>query len=663
MVTVNKLAWTIGGAQGSGVDSSATMFAWACANGGLNVYGKREYYSNIKGEHSYFALRIEEKPIRSHVDHVDLLATFDAETVVRHAEEVSSEGGIIYDPSLKNTRLKDIPTLDTDLIEAFQARLKSDGNPVTVFDTLAEAEARGVKLYPVPYNEIIAEVGKALGEEQLSKLTRTTNTMALAISFSLLGFDLTHLNTAIEYVFGGRKKIVDMNVIASQKAAAYANTHFQNGFAFKLQDVKTSEKRILAQGTDIVALGKIVGGLRFMTYYPITPAADEADYLEANEVFPISETANHPEAAEVAALNKNGGSVLVVQTEDEIAAITMAIGGALAGARSSTCTSGPGFDLMTEGLGWAGINEVPLVVTLYQRAGPSTGLPTRHEQGELRLAIHAGHGEFPRMVLASGDLEECFYDAAVAMNYAERYQLPVIHLVDKALANSNITLPTFDTHKVKIERGKILTDAELKAAIAQESDGYKRFKFTDSGISPRIFIGTPGAKFWNTGDEHDERGHITEDPHLRTRMMDKRMRKLETASDEISEPEKAHLFGDPTADTTIVSWGSTKGAILDAMDVLRAEGVRFNFLQIRLIHPFPSEFVNRVLAKAKTKIGVEMNYSGQLCGVIRENTGINMDYRILKYNGRPFSQDEIHDGVKEVLSGKAQNRLVMTHGA
>ncbi len=639
------------------------MFAWACAHGGLNIYGKREYYSNIKGEHSYFAIRVEENAIHSHTDYVDLLATFDAETVVRHAEDVTSEGGIIFDPGLKATRLKDMPTLDQDMISALQARLKSDGVPVTVFDVLAEAEARGVKLFPVPYNELMSSLSKTLGEEQLSKLSRTVNTMALAVSFALLGFDLTHLDKAVEFVFGGRKKIVNMNVAASKTAAEYASTKFQNGFAYRLQDVKTNEKRILARGTDIVALGKILGGLRFETYYPITPAADEADYLEANEVFPISEKANNPQIEEVAALNKNGGSILVVQTEDEIAAITMAIGGALAGARTSTCTSGPGFDLMTEGLGWAGINEVPVVVTLYQRAGPSTGLPTRHEQGELRLAIHAGHGEFPRMVLASGDLEECFYDAARTMNYAERYQLPVIHLVDKALANSNITLPSFDTHKVKIERGKILSDIELKAAIAQDGDGYKRFKFTDSGISPRIFLGSPGTKFWNTGDEHDEHGHITEDPHLRTRMMDKRMRKLETASNEIPEQEKATLHGDPTADVTIVSWGSTKGAIMDAMEAFRSEGVRLNFLQIRLIHPFPAEFVSRVLAKAKTKIGLEMNYSGQLCGVVREMTGIEMDHRILKYNGRPFSQDEIYAGIKEILAGKAEKRMVMTHGA
>ncbi len=662
MPKVNELAWMIGGAQGSGVDSSATMFGWACAHGGLNIYGKREYYSNIKGEHSYFAVRVDEKPVKSHLDRVDLLATFDAETVVRHTGDVVSGGGVIYDPSFKATRLKDIPTLDHRLVEEFQARLKTDSTPVTVFDILAEAEARGVNLYPIPYNEIIGDVGKAIHEEQLSKLSRTVNTMALAVSFQLLGYDLTHLNKAVDFVFGGRKKIVDMNVVAGQKSAEYAKTTFQNEFAFNLHEVKTSEKRILARGTDVVALGKIVGGLRMETYYPITPAADEADYLEANEVFPIIDGTNSPQTEEVESLRKNGGSVLVVQTEDELAAVTMAIGGALAGARTSTCTSGPGFDLMTEGLGWAGINEVPVVVTLYQRAGPSTGLPTRHEQGELRLAIHAGHGEFPRFVLASGDLEEAFYDAALAMNYAERYQLPVIHLIDKALANSNITLPMYDVSRVKIERGEVLTDAELKAVIAH-GDGYKRFKFTDSGVSPRIFMGTPGTKFWNTGDEHDEFGHITEDPLLRTRMMDKRFNKLETANKEIPEPEKAKLYGDPNADITIISWGSPKGAILDTMDSLRSEGVRLNFLQVRLVNPFPTEFVSRVLRKAKTKIGIEMNFSGQLCGVVRENTGIDMDYRVLKYNGRPFSQEEIYQAIKQILSGKAEKRMVMMHGA
>lgn len=661
MPTVNRLAWMIGGAQGSGVDSSATMFAWACAHGGLSIYGKREYYSNIKGEHSYFAVRVNEQPIHSHIDSVDLLATFDAETAVRHAGEVVAGGGIIFDPGLKATRLRDVPTLDDRLIEEFQARLKKDTTPVTVFDVLAEAEARGVKLYPVPYNDIVVEVGKAIGEEKLSKLSRTVNTMALAVSFTLLGYDLSHLNKAIDFVFGGRKKIVDMNVVAGKKAAEYAENNFQDGYNYRLQAVKITEKRLLGRGTDVVALGKILGGLRMETYYPITPAADEADYLEANEVFPIHDKAENPQVEEIAALQKNGGSMLVVQTEDEIAAITMAIGGALAGARTSTCTSGPGFDLMIEGIGWAGINEVPVVVTLYQRAGPSTGLPTRHEQGELRLAVHAGHGEFPRIVLASGDLEECFYDAARAMNYAERYQLPVIHLIDKALANSNITLPIFDTARIKVERGQILSDTELKALLAQGD--YRRFRFTESGISPRIFIGSPGAKFWNTGDEHDEYGHITEDPPTRTRMMDKRMHKLETASAEIPESEKFNFSGDPSAEMTVVSWGSTKGAIQDATAQLIAEGVKLGFLQIRLIHPFPTEAVTRILGRAKTKIGIEMNYSGQLCGVVREMTGIDMDYRILKYNGRPFSQDEVYQGIREILSGRAQKRQVMTHGA
>ena len=255
---------------------------------------------------------------------------------------------------------------------------------------------------------------------------------------------------------------------------------------------------------------------------------------------------------EIEGSNEPGG-ILVVQTEDEIAAITMATGAALTGARSATSTSGPGFSLMVEGLGWAGINEVPIVINFYQRGGPSTGLPTRHGQDDLRFAIHASHGEFPRIILCSGDIEECFYDAARAFNYAERYQTPVIHLIDKALANSNKSYKMFNPGLVKIERGELLNEGD----VAGKS--YKRFEFTETGISPRLPLGTAGAVFWNTGDEHNELGHVTEEPDMRTRMLEKRMKKLETADKEIPIDERVNFFGNKDAPVTIVSWGLAKG--------------------------------------------------------------------------------------------------------
>jgi 2-oxoglutarate ferredoxin oxidoreductase subunit alpha len=352
---------------------------------------------------------------------------------------------------------------------------------------------------------------------------------------------------------------------------------------------------------------------------------------------------------------------VIVQTEDEIAAINMASGAALTGVRASTCTSGPGFSLMVEGLGWAGMNEVPVVITYYQRGAPSTGLPTRHGQDDLRFAIHASHGEFPRIVLASGDIQECFYDAALSFNYAERFQMPVIHLIDKALANSSNTYPTFDISNMRIDRGELLDPTELQRLV-QERDQYKRFQLTESGISPRIPLGTAGTVFWNTGDERDESGHICENPTNRTKMMEKRMRKLERVEKDIPTSEKLNFIDEDGA-ATVISWGSPKGAIIEAQNRLKAEGINVNFLQVRLIHPFPTEDVSRLLGRAKKIIDVEMNYSGQLAGIVREETGIPIADLVLKYNGRPMTSDEVYDAIRNVLSGKGTKRQVLMLGS
>jgi 2-oxoglutarate ferredoxin oxidoreductase subunit alpha len=305
------------------------------------------------------------------------------------------------------------------------------------------------------------------------------------------------------------------------------------------------------------------------------------------------------------------------------------------------------------------MNEVPVVVTLYSRGGPSTGLPTRHEQGDLRFALHAGHGEFPRLVMASGDLEEAFYDTIRAFNYAERYQTPVIHIVDKALANSDSTMAKFDASRVKIDRGKF-----VKGPLAGTETGeFKRFESAPDGISPRPPVGTRGGVYWHTGDEHDELGHITENPVIRDAMMEKRMGKMDVADREIPISERVNLFGPKDADITIVSWGSTKGAILDAMEWLHEDGLKVNFLQVRLVNPFPTQYVKDLLSKSKKVVGIEMNYSGQLIGILRERTCIPVDQLVVKYNGRPMSCEEIYGAVKAIAAGTAPKRLVLKAGA
>ncbi|MEM1891893.1 MAG: 2-oxoacid:acceptor oxidoreductase family protein, partial [Nitrososphaerota archaeon] len=278
----------------------------------------------------------------------------------------------------------------------------------SVEDVLELAKKRDIVQISLPYLDLLKEVSKLVAEPQLSLLMRMVNIMAVSAAFSLLRYDFEFLSQSINETFKEREKIAKMNVKAAEYVYDYVRQTYGNILKFNLSPIKSSEERILISGTTSVALGKIAGGVRFQSYYPITPAADESAYLEDIEVFELKS-----EVEVESSIMSKTGSIVVFQTEDEIAAITSATGAALAGTRTSTATSGPGFSLMVEGLSWAGMNEVPVVVTLYQRGGPSTGLPTRHEQADLLFAMHGGHGEFPRIVLASGDIEEAFYDAVM----------------------------------------------------------------------------------------------------------------------------------------------------------------------------------------------------------------------------------------------------------
>jgi 2-oxoglutarate/2-oxoacid ferredoxin oxidoreductase subunit alpha len=648
LANANSLSWLIGGPQGSGVDSAANIFAKTCAKEGFHIFGKREFYSNIKGEHSYFTIRISEKPVSSHLEEINILVTFDADTVFRHANKVSPGGVIIYDSSLAETVLDEVATIDFQANMRIRKLLEESGQSLNLSGILDLAKSRGCSVYGLPYFEMIEAVARNMNDPKLSKLSRVVNVMAISASTSLLGIKKDMLISAIREVFGSKPKLLSSNI----EAAGYSYNYMSNNFDTKSIKYKITPKDalkdyLLVSGSQAAAIGKILGGCRFQTYYPITPASDESEFLESNQI--------------IDQVDGKNGSVVVVQTEDEIAAITMAIGASLTGVRTATATSGPGFSLMAEALGWAGMNEVPLVVTMYQRAGPSTGLPTRHEQSDLLFAINAGHGDFPKIVLASGDIEETFYDSIKAFNFAEIYQLPVIHLLDKAISSSIQTCSRF-SNELKIERGK------FKSVIDKnQSEGtaghFQRFKLEDSPISTRVPIGTENAIFWNTGDEHTEEGHISEDPENRNKMMDKRMKKLDLALEKIAENDKAICYDfDSDSKNVVISWGSTKGAILEALEKLSDEGSKLRFIQVRLLHPFPTETVKKYLTAAKLVIDVEMNYSSQLGSVVQQNTGREIDYKIVKYNGRPMSTTEIYIALKAILSGNDERRIVLDGG-
>jgi 2-oxoglutarate ferredoxin oxidoreductase subunit alpha len=635
------LAWRIGGPQGSGVDTAAGLFARACAMGGLHVFGRREYYSNIIGRHSYYDVRVAPHVLTCHRGTVDLMITFEAESLARHAFSVVEGGGIVYNTEDADTPLERIPFLDERARADLTGYLTARGLPPRTAGLLGAARQRGVHTIAVPFDALTRQLAEQLAVAQ-AVADRTLNAVAVAVACALLQYDAALLTEALAKVFPDRTAVIAMNRHAVELAYDFVSQHLPAGdLRFRLQPVATRERRIFVNGNQAVALGKLAAGMTFQTYYPISPATDESVYLEAHETFPT--------------VGGEEGSVLVVQTEDELAAVAMAAGAALTGARSATATSGPGFSLMAEGIGWAGMNEVPLVVTLYQRGSPSTGMPTRTEQGDLQFAIHAGHGEFPRIIVASGDLHEAFDDAARAFNYAERYQTVVIHLLDKALASTTQTVPPFDVEAIRIERGEVHAPANGGRADLP----YARFTPTTSGVTPRALLGQPGGMHWLTGGEHTAYGRVTEDPVVRERMMEKRAQKLAQAAREIPPAEKLQVYGAPYASLTVVSWGSNKGAILEALQRLAVDGIAARLVHVRMLWPFPADEILPWLEAAAPLVVVELNYSGQLAQLLREQTGRASDYLVVKYNGRPMTGQELHRTLTNIHVGRSAPRVVL----
>lgn len=630
-------SWLIGGPQGSGVESGANVFSKVCAELGYQVFGKREFHSNIKGEHSYFTVRVSDKLIHSNVNDVSLMISFDAETIFRHYNEVMPGGGIIYDSELEKITTDSVHTLDNYFKERLHQELESKNKPFTIAGVVEIAKENGVNLYPVSFKKILASLAEETENPRLKGLVRMFNVIGVSLSLGLIRMPPDSLLKSIDSIFSKKPQIAEINKQAATYSYNYAASKFTN-FSFNLPGIEKQPNTILVQGHQGTSIGKMVSGCRFQSYYPITPASDESVFLESNEILEVHD--DRP------------GSTAVIQTEDEISAIGMMIGSALTGTRSSTSTSGPGFALMTEAIGWAGMNEVPIVLTLYQRSGPSTGLPTRHGQDDLLFAVTGSFGDFPKIVYASGDIEESFYDTGRCFNYSDVYQVPVIHMMDKFLSSSVVTCKRFDPQKITINRGKLLDKVEGE---------YKRFSFTDDGISPRSRLGLDNGVFWNTGDESDESGHITEDPQMRIKMMDKRMSKLDLILEQVPEDEQIASYG--TGDYTIISWGSTKGPILDALEMLKKEGIEVGFVQIKLIHPFPTEKVKSLLESVKTVIDIEANHSGQLGKIFKQNVTKEIDFFILKYSGRGMTSTEIYDSLKKIIENKANKREVLEHGS
>jgi len=629
-VQKNRLTWMIGGPQGSGINASAEVFAKACSRAGLRVYANIEYHSNIMGKHSFYRVRVDEEDVRSYRDQTDILVALDHESLAGdgdhrrwgthkgHLHEVSAGGGVIYDAEIG-------------------------------FD---HAGARpGIQYFPVPFMEIIKKALEEVGKgEQARRYEVMKNVVALGSSLALCEFPLELVEEVIIGQFKGkRSEVGQLNVRAARLAFDHVRENFDaKSFPYRLQPHREPKARLLAKGYEIMAIAKLKAGCHFQTYYPISPATDESVYLERQQ---------------------RDYDLLVVQCEDEISSINMAVGAAHMGVRAATATSGPGFALMVEGIGFAAITEAPgPVVVMYQRGGPSTGLPTRQEQGDLQFVLHPAQGDFPHVVIAPGDLRECYQDVFSAFNWAEQFQLPIIVMPDKKLAAAYTTIDKLELKYDKIERGKTFTGSEwtpveangqsISTSNGHDGNGhakgdvkeYLRYAFSEDGISPRSRPGTPGGRYWSTSDEHDPDGHITEGVAMRVAMMHKRMDKLPLIAKAIPEDQQFFLHGPADAELTIVGWGSTKGTILDAIKELEEQGRKINFLQCRLMRPFPALKIEAILKTSKKLALVEENYSGQLGALIREQTGVLIETRILKFDGRPFSQDELIAAFEKALT-------------
>ena len=622
-----RLSWMIGGAQGLGVDTSANLFGSAVAKAGYYIYGNREYYSNIKGRHSYFNVVVGSKPYRSISEKVNILVSFDAETVFQHFTSVTDF--LIYDKASEIVKAETVRSMENEITERAVNELESSGYGTSIADVVQYLKKKNVTCIPVNY---VDEVNSVINNLKIPPPVagKAKNTIAIGASYSLLGLKEDYLRAAIKETFGKNDLFYNMNMLAAEAGTKYATKHYN------MEELPVGDERVQVDGNTLSAIGKIAGGLRFQSYYPITPASDESTYIEANQVLQTT--------------SGGSGGIVVIQSEDELSAINMAIGSSLTGARSATATSGPGFSLMSEGISWAGMNEVPVLITYYMRGAPATGLPTRSGQADLKFALNVGHGEFPRIVMASGDHEEVFYDAIYGLNLAERYQTPVIHIIEKCLANaySVLDMKTFSGSKINIERG----------SISEGGDGYKRFAITENGISPRASLGK--ASIFYTGDEHNEAGHITEESINRLKMYEKRLKKLETADREIMEESMVNVYGD--AEDVILLWGASKGAALDAMEELKEKGIDIEVVQVRMFNPYPKEYMKKILANKRRIIALESNYYAQGAEVLTEKTGIVPDSYILKWTGRPILLDELVNAIEDIVTHR-KKKVILDGGA
>lgn len=578
----NDMTFRIGGEAGQGIESGGAGFATALARGGLHVFGFPDYMSRVRGGHNFFEVRIAEEPLYGPTGAgVHLLMAMDERTIAEHWHEVLPGGGVLYD----------------------------EGARVAHEEELRE---RGVRLLPVPLVQIATEVGNPI----------MANTGALAAAAGVTGYDLRYIEGVVRDNFRVKgDRVVQGNLEVARRGWEFAHERYASDFGFRVEAIDGAPRRMVMTGNQAFCMGALMGGCRFVAAYPMTPATGIIEWM-----------AGHQDTY----------GIVTKHVEDEIAAICMAIGANHVGVRAMAATSGGGFALMVEAFGLAGMLETPLVVVEAQRPGPSTGMPTRTAQGDLLFVMNASQGEFLRIVIAPATTEEYFQAGWRAFNLAEKYQTPVVVLVDNFLANMVRTIPRADLRfeEVVIDRGELLTDEELDRL----AEDYRRYAITESGISPRAIPGHPKGISISCSDEHDEYGHFDDEGlENRNRMVEKRLRKVDAARREMRPPTR---YGPERAETTLVCWGSTYGPAMEAVDRLNADGGSCNMLHFADIAPLNVEATLPMLEGAGRLVAVEGNATAQFARYLRMETGYQVEDHVLRYDGRPLTAQYILDRVQ-----------------
>ena len=577
---LHSVTWKIGGEAGFGIMSAGTMLSRAYARLGYHTFATNEYPSLIRGGHNVITVRVSSEKFESMNRDIHILVALNQQTIEAHKAELSENALVVFDAKDEAPKPTDFP--------------------------------KPVKLISVPLRELVTK----LNGEPIMR-----NTVALGVTVALMGTPFESLVSVITDQFKKKgEEVIKHNVEIAKAGYDYVKATFPEEQSMYVAPAKKTEDQLVINASEALGVGAVRAGLKFAAIYPMTPINSLITFL-----------ADHAK----------GLQLVYKQPEDEISGINMALGASIGGVRSMVATSGGGFALMVEGLAWGGMIEAPLVIDLGMRVGPSTGMPTWTEQGELQFAIHAGHGEFPRIVLAPADVEEAYQFTVDAFNLADKYQVPVFVLTDKYLNESTWCAPkSVFTKDVLIDRGKLLKDSEIP------TDGsFKRYNLSvPDGVSPRSVPGQKGGFYYANSYEHDEVGHVTEAAVARTAMADKRLKKLAAMQQSIMGP-MTYGDEDANAEFTFITWGSTRGPVLDAVKLLQSKGKKARLVHFPWLFPFPTEEAMKLLSSVTRLIDVEQNATGQLAALIREHTGILIKEKILKYDGRPFFPEEIVERV------------------